>query len=247
MRSITTLGSAVFGEAIERRLATHNPFTRLRLPEAAKGPKRNLTPADIHALIDGATDLMRPFVATIAFTGARVSEVCGLTWGCLDLDAGIVRISGQLQRGERHATKPEAGMRGIGIPEQLVALLREHRRVQVERGLSVAQDSFVFASITGTPMDRRRAHRVVQATARKAGLIGKGENLRVHDLRAGFALNSLRDGMTLPELQRALGHTKPDQSLQYAALVERDAVIRSSAYDREDEGGEVVELRAVGG
>lgn len=51
--------------------------------------------------------------------------------------------------------------------------------------------------------------------------------------------------MTLPELQRALGHTKPDQSLSYASVVAKDAVIRSSAYDREDEGGEVVELRAA--
>jgi hypothetical protein len=50
--------------------------------------------------------------------------------------------------------------------------------------------------------------------------------------------------MTLPELQRALGHTKPDQSLEYAALIERDAVIRSSAYDRSDVA-EVVELRAA--
>ena len=50
--------------------------------------------------------------------------------------------------------------------------------------------------------------------------------------------------MTLPELQRALGHRKADQSLSYASIVAKDAVVRSSAYDR-DEGGEVVELRAV--
>ena len=92
---------------------------------------------------------------------------------------------------ERERTKTEAGRRGIGIPEQLVTLLREHRVLQVERGVSVRDDSFVFASITGTPIDRRRAHRVVQAAARKAKLIGRDENLRVHDLRSGFALNSL--------------------------------------------------------
>jgi len=68
--------------------------------------------------------------------------------------------------------------------------------------------------------------------------------LRVHDLRAAFALNSLRDGMTLPELQRALGHRKPDQSLSHASVVAKDAVIRSSAYDR-DEQGEVVALKPV--
>jgi site-specific recombinase XerC len=170
------------------------------------------------------------------------SEALGLRWQDLDLGAGVIRISGQLQRGERTRTKSEAGVRGIGVPEQLVGSLRQHRRTQVERGVSVAQESFVFASVTGTPMDRRRAHRVVQAAARKAKLIGKDENLRVHDLRAGFALNSLRDGMTLPELQRALGHRKADQSLSYASIVAKDAVVRSSAYDR-DETADVVELR----
>lgn len=242
VRSVATLGSAVYGEAIERRLVSHNPFTRLRLPESASGPRRNLSPDDVHSLIDGTTDLMRPFVATIAFTGMRVSEALGLQWG--DIDGEVIRIQAQLQRGKRSATKTEAGVRGIGIPESLVTLLREHRRKQVERGVPVTEDSLVFSSANGKPMDRRRAHRVVQAAARKAKLIGKDENLRVHDLRSAFALNSLRDGMTLPELQRALGHTKPDQSLSYASLIERDAVIRSSAYDREVEA-EVVELRAV--
>lgn len=242
VRSVATLGNTVYGEAMERGLTTHNPFSRLRLPEAAKGPKRNLSPSDVHALIDGATDLMRPFVATVAFTGARISEALGLKWSDIDLDAGIIDISGQLQRGERTGTKTDAGVRGIGIPEQLVTLLKAHRRRQVERGVAATEDSFVFASATGTPMDRRRGHRVVQAAARKAKLTGSDENLRVHDLRSAFALNSLRDGMTLPELQKALGHTKPDQSLEYAALVGRSTVIRSSAYDR-DEAGEVVELR----
>jgi integrase len=246
VRSIATLGSSVYGEAIRRDIVGHNPFTGLGLPTGASGPKRNLTPEDVHALIDGATDLQRPLVATLVYTGGRVSEVCGLTWGDIDLDAGVVRIAAQLQRGERQRTKTEAGIRGVGVPEQLVSLLREHRRTQVARGVSVAQENFVFASATGKPCDRRRAHRIVQAAARKAGLIGKDENLGVHDLRAGFALNSLRTGMTLPDLQRGLGQKKPDMALLYARIVARDAVIRSSAYDR-DEEAEVVELRAVAG
>jgi hypothetical protein len=57
---VAAVGSAAFGEAIERGLTTHNPFARLRLPEAASGPKRNLSPDDVHALIAGTTDLMRP-------------------------------------------------------------------------------------------------------------------------------------------------------------------------------------------
>src|SRR5262249_36145306 len=80
VRSIATLGSSVYGEAIERRHAQHTPFARLRLPTAHSGPKRNLSPDNVFALIDGATDLMRPFVATVAFTGGRISECCGLTW-----------------------------------------------------------------------------------------------------------------------------------------------------------------------
>ena len=238
------LGSTVYSEAIRQGYATHNPFTDLGLPTGASGPKRNLSPDDVFALIDGATDLQRPFVATVAFTGGRVSEILGLTWGDIDLDAGEVRIEAQLQGGRRDRTKTEAGVRSVGIPPSLVTLLREHRRRQVERGVSVAQESFVFASATGQPMDRRRAHRVVQAAAVKAKLIGEGESLRVHDLRAGFALNSLRSGMTLPELQRALGHTKPDMSLAYARVVSGDAVIRSSAYEREAVA-EVLELKAV--
>ena len=117
---------------------------------------------ELIALIDGATDLMQPFVATVAFTGARVSEVLGLSWADIDLDAGIIRIAGQLQRGERADTKTEAGVRGIGIPERLVTLLREHRRKQVERGVSVTEDAFVFASATDhrtCPQTRRRTAR----------------------------------------------------------------------------------------
>jgi len=241
VKSILAVGSRLY--TLNRRAARSNPFQGVELAgRIASGPKRNISTEQAFALIEASTPLMKPLVAVIVHTGGRVSETVGLQWRDVDLEAGTISIVGQLHRGEKVRTKTEAGVRTLRVPDSVVELLREHRARQLERGVAIGEDSFVFSSSSGRPMDRRRCHRIVQSSARKAGLIGKAESVRVHDLRGAWALSNLRAGMSLADLQRGGGWTTSQMVLSYSRIVSDETVVESLAHAR-DSKGELVELR----
>ena len=115
--------------------------------------------------------------------GLRQGEALGLRWSDVDLDTGSLMVrrarlrprwshgcggtcgrkhGGQCplrvaERSETSETKSRAGRRAVGLPGQLVSLLREHRVAQ-ER-LVAAQlwtdGDWVFATPTGAPINPR--------------------------------------------------------------------------------------------
>src|SRR5260370_8302496 len=67
----------------------------------------------------------------VALRGLRRGEAAGLRWVDLDLDAGTLTVTGQLQQlGGRlvaGAPKSDAGRRVIALGKTTIAALREHR------------------------------------------------------------------------------------------------------------------------
>jgi integrase len=68
----------------------------------------------------------RPFVLTAIFTGMRCSELRGLTWDHVDIDAAIIRVRQRADFQNRMgAPKSEAGTRDIPLTPMVVNTLRE--------------------------------------------------------------------------------------------------------------------------
>ncbi|KJY38124.1 tyrosine-type recombinase/integrase [Streptomyces sp. NRRL S-495] len=114
--------------------------------------------------------------------GLRQGEALGLQWRDIDLERGSLRVRQARQRpkyrhgcttpcGRKHAgrcpervqtnadaalTKSRAGKRLIGLPDQLVKLLRLHKEEQDRERLAARQEwvegGWVFASETGHPL-----------------------------------------------------------------------------------------------
>ena len=110
----------------------------------------------------------RTLFALAAVTGARLSELLGLTWADLDLgdiNAAAVRIEAQVDRsGERQPLKTAESRRTIEIPSSLAAALKRH---QLASGVP-GRTAFVFATRSGRPLGQRnvlRALREAQARA----------------------------------------------------------------------------------
>lgn len=83
-----------FDEAVKFGLIPNNPFNLVKAPRGvAKSNARALTPEDTKRLIRCAQDLRYGAVVTLLFCqGWRISEVLGLAWEDLDLDAGTAHI-----------------------------------------------------------------------------------------------------------------------------------------------------------
>jgi integrase len=147
----------------------------------------------------------------VALRGLRRGEVAGLRWSDLDLDAGTLTVSGQLQQvGGRLATAPpksDAGQRVIALDKTTIAALREYKARQLADGDTAgarwSETGYVFTTLTGRPLgpDRltRPFHRLV---------IGSGlPPVTLHGLRHGAATLALAAGADLKVVQDQLGHS----------------------------------------
>jgi len=86
------------------------------------------TKTEIRQLIDQAPARWRPFIVAAIFTGLRASELRGLCWGDVDLEAGQIHVR---QRADawRHIGPPKsaAGTRDVPLAPMAVNALRQWR------------------------------------------------------------------------------------------------------------------------
>jgi integrase len=78
-----------------------------------------------------ADEPFRTLFTVAALTGARLSELLGLTWGnvrILDLDDAELEFGWQVDRGgNRQPTKTDGSARTVPIPRELAVVLVAHR------------------------------------------------------------------------------------------------------------------------
>ena len=100
--------------------------------EATSGPLRAgvdfPTMAELNGLIENTAGRWRPFIITAIFTGLRLSELRGLCWSDVDLDAGQIRVRQRADAwGKLGATKSKAGMRDIPLAPMVINALKQWR------------------------------------------------------------------------------------------------------------------------
>lgn len=125
-------------------------------------------------------------------TGARASEVIGLTLKDVNLTVGYVRCFG---KGRKERIVPLGKTAGATIQSYLTEL-RPHL-------LKSHSPDNLFLSRTGRKMDRIELWRIVKKYALRAGM---PKDLTVHTLRHCFATHLLSGGADLRALQEMLGH-----------------------------------------
>jgi integrase len=91
--------------------------------------------------------------------GPRVSEVCGLRWGSVDLDEGELRIIEQHNEHGLGRPKTQESRRTVQLDAGTVAALRQHRKTQAEERMLVGlgragADDYVFTRPDGSPYPR---------------------------------------------------------------------------------------------
>lgn len=150
------------------------------------------------------------FVAV--FTGLRQGELLGLTWDCVDFNRGLLLINKQHNRakGEKEfcfSSLKNDKIRTLTPADEVMDILRKQQRKQEmwkkQFGSEWSNpDNLVFTTETG-----RFIHNVIlyQNFKRIMAKLGKPD-LRFHDLRHTYAVNSLRAGDDIKTVQENLGH-----------------------------------------
>jgi integrase len=133
-RKVLTNLKTMLAFAQGRGLAAQNVARGVRIKvdsrETTGGPLRAGVDfpmmAELNTLIEMSIGRWRPFIITAIFTGMRLSELRGLRWSDVDLDAGIIHVRQRADAwGKLGATKSKAGKRDIPLAPIVMNTLRE--------------------------------------------------------------------------------------------------------------------------
>lgn len=138
-------------------------------PKLSHAKRRPIfTGEQLEQTIAAAHEPFRTLFTVAALTGARISELCGLTWADIridDVDDAEIEFGWQVDRhGNRRPTKTDGSARTVPIPRELAMVLVRHRA----SARSLSPDTFVFASGTGRPLQQRNVARALRAAQMRA-------------------------------------------------------------------------------
>jgi integrase len=209
----TTLHKAL-SQAERQGLVARNVTDLVDPPRMAETEIHPLTPQQVRILLsalDGQR-LEALYVVALA-TGMRQSELLGLRWADVDLDArpmGLIRVRAQLSRVKGVWTwkepKTKRSRRQIALPASVVETLRRHRVRQHEERLRLGaawQDhDLVFCTGVGGPLQGTYTLRLLVKFLEAAGL----PRIRFHDLRHTAATLLLSARVNPKVVSEMLGH-----------------------------------------
>lgn len=179
----------MFNLAIEWNLTDSNPTNGVKfLREPTNTPRRILEPEEEAKLLDSASPYLRDLIEFALHTGARTSEMLGLTWERVDWKSKEITIDGK-------------GMKFRTVPANNTVLAVLKRK----RG---DHPKFVF-TYRGEPITR--FNKTWTNAVDRAGL----RRIRFHDLRHTFATRLLLEGHDLVTVQRLLGHSNITTTMIY--------------------------------
>jgi integrase len=190
------------------RLST-NPLDgvdKLKVPEADTDP---LTPEEVRQVLDAAPPVVRLAALTAVLTGARRQEVLSLTWDRCDLDAAVLTIDRQWT--PRGWAPLKSRKRRHAMPAELWQALTAHRAESPYD----APDDFVFATVTGKPIDGSNMLRWFKKAATDAGVTRK---VWLHQLRHTAGTRAAELGLSSLEVAAILGHAQASTSERYVHL-----------------------------
>jgi integrase len=207
--------SIILRQAVRKGQIPANPITLLERGERPstqdQRPHRILSLEEMNKLIAAADqERYRCLLHLLLTTGLRIGEALGLTLADLDPEHNLIRVDYQLGRdGTRTPLKTPESRRAIDIPAPLI---RDLLTLITERGDRFNPHAFVFASDTGTGLERKVARAALQRASNNAGITAPHPTL--HDLRHSHASMLIARGYSLTQIQQRLGHRKPDTTLK---------------------------------
>lgn len=154
------------------------------------------------------------FALTLAWTGARVSEVLALTASSFQIERGIVAI--QTLKRRRQV------VREIPLPPPLMTALDHHFRIAATQRNPQGADHRLW------PWCRSTAWRHIKKVMRRAGIAGRCACPR--GLRHAFGVGTLQSGVPLNLVQRWLGHARMSTTAIYADVCGPDEITFAKSF-----------------
>lgn len=184
---------------VRERGVGEDPTAQISMPKIGRPLPKSLTEDEVEALLDApdTEDALghrdRTMLEVLYATGLRVTELVSLRLGQVNLNQGVVRVTG---KGGRE--------RLIPLGEESLEWLQQFIDGPREEILLEKQTDFVFPTRRGDRMTRQAFWHIIKRYTERAGI---DQPLSPHTLRHAFATHLLNHGADLRVVQMLLGHS----------------------------------------
>jgi len=184
---------------VRERVISEDPTSQIDMPKIGRSLPKSLTEAQVEALLSApdTTDPLghrdRTMLEVLYAAGLRVTELINLRISQINLNQGVMRVTG---KGDRERLIP-MGEEALDWIESFCAGPRGE--ILLER-----HTEYLFPTRRGDSMTRQAFWHIIKRYAAKAGVEG---NLSPHTLRHAFATHLLNHGADLRVVQMLLGHS----------------------------------------
>lgn len=175
-----------------------DPTAEVAMPRTGRPLPKSLSEHDVEALL-GAPRTEEPLgfrdrtmLEVLYATGLRVSELVGLRHGQVNLNQGVVRVTG---KGNRERLVP--------LGAEAIEWLRKFEQGARREILGERRTDHLFPTRRGEAMTRQAFWNLIKRHALTAGI---KKPLSPHTLRHAFATHLLNHGADLRVVQMLLGH-----------------------------------------
>ena len=208
-------------------LLAADPTVDVRSPKLPRRLPKALEESQVIRLLESAdgtepVDLRdRALLEVLYGTGARISEVVGLSLLDLTGDDGLLRVFG---KGAKERLVPIGGPARMALDRWLGPMGRP--RMEPRRFARRSDAEAVFLNVRGARLSRQGAWAAVQGRAERVGL---GDVVSPHVLRHSCASHMLAHGADIRVVQEVLGHVSIATTQIYTRLSQDHL---RSAYER---------------
>ena len=225
----------VLDEAVKLGMITGNPVRSVDPPHVPDYDGVALTRDQSHALLAAAREhRLGAAVALLFLQGWRVSEVLGLAWEDLDLDAGTAKVQRASVyidgRGQQLGPTKTDGARGeqwlMPTVVELLEITRERQATERAAAPSWPRITYegveihlVFTTPAGGPVLRQTVAKVVKQAAKTAGITAP---LATHTGRRSVVTSLYSEGEeALEDIAKFVGHARSSTTAAYVKRLGR--------------------------
>ncbi|MGA7212992.1 MAG: site-specific tyrosine recombinase XerD [Terrimicrobiaceae bacterium] len=183
---------------LARKILAINPAENLSIPRIEKYLPETLNAGTIKRLLESVsgTDPLglrdRAILELLYASGLRISELCNVRLEGIDLEEGMIRVTGKGNK-----------TRLIPVGTEAREAIRRYLEVERPQLVSSRSGAEIFLSVRGRKLTPQRVWQLVKRYAARAGLEA---NVYPHLLRHSFATHLLAGGADLRIIQEMLGH-----------------------------------------
>ncbi len=201
---------------VDEGRADVDPAHEVTGPRVPAGLPKPLAESEVIALIDGVdgddpiSRRDRAVLEVLYGSGMRVSELCGLSLGDVDPEAGLVRVFG---KGAKERIVPLGRLALAALDRWLAAGGRPE--LVPTRWARRGDAEATFLNQRGARLSRQSAWAIVELRGHRAGIKGP---LSPHVLRHSCATHLLDHGADIRVVQELLGHASVSTTQVYTKV-----------------------------